>query len=85
MRVLRKLLGALAVLVVLLAVAAAVFIYTFDANRYRRVILAQLSGWVNRPVEAADLELRLRPLRLRLNQGRIPEDPNFAGEEFIRA
>ncbi|MDA2914985.1 hypothetical protein MYX77_13720, partial [Acidobacteriia bacterium AH_259_A11_L15] len=39
----------------------------------------------NRPVEAADLSLQLLPLRLRLNQVRIPEDPNFPGEVFIRA
>ncbi len=81
----KKILFGLAGLAVLLAAAAAVFVYTFDANRYRGVILAQLSASVNRPVEAADLELRLLPLRLRLNQVRIPEDPGFAGEEFIRA
>lgn len=75
----------LAVLVVLLLAAATVFVHTFDANRYRSVILTQLSRSVNRPVQAADLELRLLPLRLRLNQVRILEDPSFAGEDFIRA
>src|SRR3989338_4832554 len=80
----KKILFGLAALAVVLA-AAAVFVYTFDANRYRGVILAQLSGSMNRPVEAADLELRLLPLRLRLNQVRIPEDPAFAAEEFVRA
>jgi len=81
----KKILLGLVALVVLLVAAAAVFVYTFDANRYRGVILAQLSRSVSRPVEAADLELRLLPLRLRLNQVRVPEDPAFAGEEFVRA
>ena len=51
----KKILFGLAALAVVLAAAAAVFVYTFDANRYRGVILAQLSGSVNRPVEAAGL------------------------------
>lgn len=81
----KKFLIGLATLLVVLVAAAAVFVYTFDANRYRELILGQLSRSVSRPVEAADLELRLLPLRLRLNQVRIPEAPGFAGEEFIRA
>ncbi|MBI4467614.1 MAG: AsmA family protein [Acidobacteria bacterium] len=85
MSALKKSLVALAGLLGLLAVAAAVFVYTFDVNRYRGLILEQLGRSVNRPVEAAELELRLLPLRLRLNRVRIPEAPGFAGEEFIRA
>lgn len=85
MTLVRKTLLALALLAVVLGVAAAIFVYTFDANRYRGVVLEQLSRSVNRPVEAADLELQLLPLRLRLNQVRIAEDPNFAGKDFIRA
>ena len=85
MTLLRKSLLVLAALVVVLVVAAAIFVYTFDANRYRGMVLAQLSQSVHRPVEAADLKLQLLPLQLRLNQIRIAEDPNFAGKEFIRA
>lgn len=85
MSALKKSLIALAGLLGLLAVAAAVFVYTFDVNRYRGLILEQLGRAVNRPVEAAELELRLLPLRLRLNRVRIPEAPGFAGKEFIRA
>lgn len=81
----RKLLFVLLALVVLLIAAGAVFVLTFDANRHRGVILGQLSAAVNRPVEAADLELRVVPLRLRLNQVRIPEAPGFAGDDFLRA
>lgn len=81
----RRSLLVLGALVVLLAGAAAVFVATFDPNPYRGFILSQLSRSVNRPVEAAELELQLFPLRLRLRQLRIPEDPRFGGEEFIRA
>lgn len=81
----RKALLVLAGLAGVLVVAAAIFVYTFDANRYRGLVLAQLSQSVRRPVEAADLELGLLPLRLRLNQVRIAEDPSFTGKEFIRA
>lgn len=87
MRFLRKLLLVLAALVVLLVAAAAIFLATFDANRHRDAVLAQLSATVRRPVEAAQLELQLLPLQLRLNQVRVLEAPEtaFAGQEFIRA
>lgn len=85
MSLVRKSLWVLAVLLVVVIVAATIFVYTFDANRYRGVVLAQLSRSVNRPVGAADLELQLLPLRLRLNQVRIAEDPGFGGGDFIRA
>ncbi|MBI2956012.1 MAG: AsmA family protein [Acidobacteria bacterium] len=81
----RKAFWGLVALVVLLLAAAAVFVATFDANRHRTTILAQLSQSINRPVDAADLELQLWPLRLRLNQVEVREAPDFAGQEFIRA
>jgi hypothetical protein len=81
----RKVFLGLMVLFLLVAGAAAYFVLTFDANRYRDIILTQLSQAVSRPVEAAELDLQLVPLRLRLNQVRIPEDPGFTGEDFLRA
>lgn len=81
----RKLLLALAVVLVLAVVGLAVFVPTFDANRYRGLILAELGRAVKRPVEAADLKLQLWPLRLRLEQVRVLEDPAFADEEFLHA
>jgi len=81
----RKILLGLFVVVLLAGGLAAYFVLTFDANRYRGLVLSQLSQAVNRPVEAADLELQLFPLRLRLNQVRIPEDPGFNGQDFLRA
>jgi uncharacterized protein involved in outer membrane biogenesis len=81
----RKFLFAVAALFVLVVAGLAVFLLTFDANRHRGLILAQLSRAVNRPVEAADLKLQLWPLRLRLAEVRVREDPAFAGEEFLRA
>ncbi|MFQ5776886.1 MAG: AsmA family protein, partial [Terriglobia bacterium] len=85
MSLVHKLLLALAALVALLLGGLAVFLYTFDANQYRGTILSQLSRALKRPVEAAELELQLLPLRLRFNELRIREAPGFAGEEFIRA
>lgn len=85
MSLIRKSLLALAALAVLLLGALAVFLYTFDANQYRGAILSQLSRALKRPVEAAELELQLLPLRLRFDELRIREAPGFAGEEFIRA
>ncbi|MGH9804337.1 MAG: AsmA family protein, partial [Candidatus Acidiferrales bacterium] len=81
----RKVLLAVAAVVVLAVAGVAVFVLTFDANRHRGLILAQLSRAVNRPVEAAELKLQLWPLRLRLAEVRVLEDPAFAGEEFMRA
>lgn len=85
MSVRRKVIVVLSGLLVLPVVVGAAFLLTFDANQYRDIVLAQLSRSVNRPVEAAELELQLLPLRLRLNDVRIPEDASFPGEEFIRA
>ncbi len=81
----RKILLTVAILVVVFVVATGIFVATFDANQYRGVILQQLSRSVNRPVEAADLELTLLPLRLRLNQVQVKEDSSFAEGDFLRA
>ncbi len=81
----RKILLALVAVVVVLAIAAGVFIATFDANQYRGVVLERLSGSLNRPVEAAELKLQVIPLRLRLEQVRVKEDPAFAEDDFLRA
>jgi uncharacterized protein involved in outer membrane biogenesis len=82
----RKFLYLVAGVVVLGVGALAVFLFTFDPNQYRGLVLDQLKRSMNRPVEAAELELRLIPLRLRLNQIRIPEHPSFGkNQEFITA
>jgi autotransporter translocation and assembly factor TamB len=81
----RKILLGVAIVVVVFVAAVGVFVATFDANQYRGVILEQLSRSVNRPVDAADLELTLLPLRLRLNQVRVREDASFAQGDFLRA
>jgi uncharacterized protein involved in outer membrane biogenesis len=87
MSLLRKLFWAAAALVVVTVVAAAVFVYTFDANQHRGTILAQLSATLARPVEAKQLELKLFPLELKLNHVRVLEAPDspFASGEFVRA
>ncbi|HXE76389.1 MAG TPA: AsmA family protein [Candidatus Xenobia bacterium] len=81
----RKILLAVAILIAVFVVTVGIFVATFDANRHRGTILAQLGRSVNRPVDAANLELTLFPLRLRLNQVRVQEDPGFAAGDFLVA
>jgi len=81
----RKILLSVVAVVVVLVVAAGIFIATFDANQYRGVVLERLSGSLNRPVEASELKLQIFPLRLRLEQVRVKEDPVFANDDFLRA
>ncbi len=81
----RKILLSIAVVVVVLVVAAGIFVATFDANQYRGLVLEQLSRSLNRPVEASELKLQIFPLRLRLDQVRVKEDPAFAADDFLRA
>jgi uncharacterized protein involved in outer membrane biogenesis len=71
--------------VVLVVIAVGIFIATFDANQYRGGVLERLSGSLNRPVEASELKLQIFPLRLRLEQVRVKEDPAFAPDDFLRA
>ncbi|MGH9778926.1 MAG: AsmA family protein, partial [Candidatus Acidiferrales bacterium] len=81
----RKILLSVVVVVVVLVVAAGIFVATFDANQYRGLVLEQLSRSLNRPVEASELKLQIFPLRLRLDQVRVKENPAFAEDDFLRA
>jgi len=81
----RKILLSVVAVIVVLVIAAGIFVATFDANQYRGLVVEQLSALLNRPVEASELKLQIFPLRLRLDDVRVKEDPAFAQDDFLRA
>src|SRR5919198_2926266 len=80
-------------IVFLLAIAAAVILLTLtavwllvDVNQYRGLIQAQLERQLNRKVTLGKIKLGLLPLRLRVDEPVIAEDPSFGRQfPFIRA
>lgn len=63
----------------------AVFVVTFDANRYRDSVLSRLETALGRPVRASSLTLRLLPPRLELQDVQVLELERFGKGDFLSA
>jgi AsmA protein len=73
---------AVAVIVVILVAA----ISRFDMNHYRTQIQGEMEQQLGRKVDLGDLTLKLLPLRLRVKNLTISEDPDFGGQTpFLKA
>ena len=82
----RKLGFALGVVLAVVVVGAAVFVATFNVNRYRAVIQSQLEQRLVRKVVLGDMRLNFFPLRFRAENLAIEDDPAFAtGKPFVQA
>src|SRR4029453_10880735 len=78
----RKVLAVLIVLMVCLGIAALAFWASFDANRYRSQIEANLEGKFGRPIKLGDISVSVLPLAFRVQDAVIAEDPVFGGCPF---
>src|SRR5882757_6315114 len=75
--------GAIFLIVV---VAVVIFAATFDVNRYRGTIQAQLEKRLGRPVVLGDMGLKLFPPRFRVQNLAIADDPRFSSDApFVKA
>lgn len=81
----RKLAIALAVVVALLAIAAAVILHSFDAERVRGIISSHLQTALGRKVILGDLRLGLFPPSLHIRDAQIADALGFKDPVFSTA
>jgi AsmA protein len=82
----RKVGVVVAIVLAVVIVAAAVFLATFNVNRYRGAIESQLEQSLGRKVTLGEMHLNLIPLRIRVQNLAIADDPAFATEKpFVQA
>ena len=81
----RKVLLGLTALMLLVLVAALIFVWRLDVDQYRPQVEAGLADALGREVKIESLALSLLPLRLAANNIRIGEDPAFAKGDFLQA
>jgi len=82
----RKVLIAIAVIVVVVIAGAAIFVATFDVNKYRGTIQAQLQQHLGRPVQLGDMHLKLFPPSITVQNLAIADDPRFSSDTpFVKA
>src|SRR5205807_4164642 len=82
----RKVGIAMVIIILLLIVAAVVLAATFDVNRYRGTIQAELEKRLGRKVTLGDMHLSVFPPRLRAQNLAIAEDPRFRSQKpFVQA
>lgn len=73
----KKLLIGVGILIVLAVVAVAALPFVVDVNKYRPRIQSELQKRTGRAVSLGKMELKVYPLRFRVENALIGEDPNF--------
>ena len=82
----RKLGITIGVIVLAVIVAAAIFVSTFDVNRYRGTIQADLSKKLGRNVTLGQMSLDIFPPRFVVHDVSIADDPSFNTQRpFVKA
>jgi len=77
----RKFAIAMGILIVVVIGAAAIFVATFDVNRYRGAIQAKLEPVLARKVVLGEMRLNLFPPRFSMQSLAISDDPAFASQK----
>src|SRR3569833_3099989 len=82
----RKVLIAIAVIIVVVIAGAAIFVATFDVNKYRGTIQTQLQQHLGRPVQLGEMHLKLFPPSITVQNLAIADDPRFSSDApFVKA
>jgi len=82
----RKVLIAVGIIVVLIVGGAAIFVATFNVNRYHGEIQSQLEQRLHRKVTLGDMRLGLFPPSFRVENLAIADDPAFRNQKpFVQA
>src|SRR5581483_7539019 len=82
----RKLIIAVGVIVLVIVVAAGIFVATFDVNKYRGTIQSELQKQLGRQVTLGDMHLGLFPPSLKVKDLVIADDPRFNNAKpFVEA
>jgi AsmA protein len=80
----RKIAIAVGIVVVVIILALGVFVATFNPNDYRGTIQAKLEQQLDRKVTLGNMELGLFPLRFRVFNLSIADDPKFSNRAFVQ-
>jgi AsmA protein len=80
----RKIVIVIGIVVAVIAIAVGVFVATFNPNDYRGTIQSKLELQLDRKVTLGNMELGLFPLRFRVFNLGIAEDPKFGSRNFIQ-
>jgi uncharacterized protein involved in outer membrane biogenesis len=73
----RKFAIIIVVVALVIVAGAAVFVASFDMNRYRGTIQSQLQQYLGRPVQLGDMHLKLFPPSISVQNLAIADDPRF--------
>jgi len=81
----RKVIIGIGIVLLLIVVAAGIFVATFNPNSYKATIQTKLEEQLNRKVQLGDMSLGLFPPRFRVANLSIAEDPAFnSSHAFIQ-
>jgi AsmA protein len=80
----RKIAIIVGIVVVVLILAVGIFVATFNPNDYRSTVQTKLEEQLHRKVTLGNMELGLFPLRFRVFNLGIADDPRFGNRAFIQ-
>jgi AsmA protein len=80
----RKIAIVIGIIVVVIVAAVGVFVATFNPNDYRGTIQTKLEQQLDRKVTLGNMELGLLPLRFRVFNLSIADDPKFGDRAFVQ-
>ena len=80
----KKLFKYILILILLVLLAVAAFIYTFDANQYKEEVAGVVGTIIGRPVNIkGDVDISVYPwIGIKLNELSIQNNPGFSGQNF---
>jgi len=80
----RKIAIAVGIVVVVIVLAVGVFVATFNPNDYKGTVQTKLEQQLDRKVTLGNMELGLFPLRFRVFNLAIADDPKFGNRAFVQ-
>ncbi|HSZ03126.1 MAG TPA: AsmA family protein [Terriglobales bacterium] len=80
----RKIAIVIGIVVVVIVLAVGIFVATFNPNDYRGTVQTKLEQQLDRKVALGNMELGLFPLRFRVYNLAIADDPKFSTRAFVQ-
>jgi AsmA protein len=80
----RKIAIVIGIVVVVIVLAVGIFVATFNPNDYRGTVQTKLEQQLDRKVALGNMELGLFPLRFRVYNLSIADDPKFSTRAFVQ-
>jgi len=80
----RKIAIVIGIVVVVIVLAVGIFVATFNPNDYRGTVQTKLEQQLDRKVTLGNMELGLFPLRFRVYNLAIADDPRFGTRAFVQ-